>query len=143
MAVLGRTPQPLSRAAGRRLGIPGVSILAAGLVAAAALLPVAQSSNATATGHEIRLLEMRRADLQARINLAQSELAALAAVDRVERRARELGMAPADRWLYVTMTQPAPVTGMPARYLDETVQAAPVARAQPWWRTLLSRLPLP
>ena len=142
MAVLGRTPHPLGRAAGRRLGIPGLTILAAGFVAAAALLPVAQSSNATATGHEIRMLEARRADLNASIHQLQSEVATLGAIERVERRAREqLGMVPAERWLYVGVPQPAPVTGMPTRYLNEEGEPATAPAGQPWWKALLDKLP--
>lgn len=145
MAVLGRSPsQPLGHAAGRRLGIPGFTILAAGFVAAAALLPVAQSSNATSTGREIRLLDARRADLNARIYQAQSEIAQLGAIEGVERRAREeLGMVPADRWMYVSVAQPAPVAGMPARFLNEEETPSAVHRPLTWWRAALDRLPLP
>jgi hypothetical protein len=142
MAVLGRTPHPLSRAAGRRLGIPGLSILAAGLVAAAAALPVAQSSDATATGNQIRRLETQKADLQARIHLTQAEIAQRAAIERVEQRARELGMVPADRIMYVQVSQPPPRAGMPARYLNEE-ESSTVARTSPWWKALLSKLPVP
>jgi hypothetical protein len=143
MAVLGRTPHPLTRAAGRKLGIPGLSIIAAGLAAAAALLPVAQTSRVTTTGHDIRTLETRKADLSASIHLAQADVARLAAGDRVEQRAREMGMVPAGQRIYVMMDQPAPESGMPARYLDEEVLSAPAETARPWWKSLLSRLPLP
>ena len=143
MAVLDRTTRPLSRVTGRRFGIPAAGILAAGFVAAAALLPVAQSSNATATGNQIRTLEMKRADLEARINLAQSEVAELAAVERVDRRARELGMAPAERVLYVNVSEAAPAAGMPARYLNDEGPATESASAAPWWKALARRLPRP
>lgn len=142
MALLGRTPHPVSRAAGRRLGIPAVSILAAGFVAAAALLPVAQSSDATSTGSEIRRLETRKADLLASIHLTQMEIAELAAIERVEERARALGLAPAERVLYVRTAQPPPPTGMPSRYLNAE-EPSTGAAARPWWRTLLSKLALP
>jgi len=143
MAVLGRTPHPLSRAAGRKLGIPGLSILAAGLVAAAALLPVAQASRVTTTGHDIRALETRKADLNSSIYVTQAEVARLAAAERVERRARELGMVPANAALYATLDRPAPPSGMPARYLNEEVDPAPIAAKPPWWKAPLSRLPVP
>jgi hypothetical protein len=143
MAVLGRSPHPLGRAAGRKFGIPGLSILAAGLVAAAALLPVVQASRVTSTGHDIRTLETRKADLSASIHLAEADVARLAAGDRVEQRARELGMVPADHRIYVAVDQPSPESGMPARYLNEEVPPAPVTSARPWWKSLLSRLPIP
>src|SRR5262245_22109030 len=116
MALLKRTPaQPLDR----RIGIPGVAILAAGFVAAAALLPVAQTSITTEAGAEIRRLEVQRADIQARINTAQADVATLASSERIDREARgRLGMAPAARSTYVTFTQPAPSGGVPARFLN-------------------------
>ena len=144
MAVLERmTSQSLTRGIGRKAGLPGLGVLAAGFVAAAALLPVAQSSNATATGHEIRMLERQRADLEARIHTTQADVAALGAVERVEREARgRLGMVPADRWLYVTAAQPAPVGGIPARYLNDE-PAATAGAARPWWKVVLGKLPVP
>lgn len=143
MAVLGRTPHPVTRASGRRLGIPAFTILAAGFVAAAALLPVAQSSDATATGNEIRRLELRKADLQARIHLAQTEVAQQAAIERVEQRARELGLVSAERVMYVRVSEQPPAAGMPSRYLNEEEPPTPAAVSQPWWKTLLSKAPLP
>ena len=143
MAVLGRTPHPLSRAAERRLGLPGLSVVAAGLVAAAALLPVAQTSRVTTTGHDIRMLETRKTDLNASIHLAQADVARLAATERIEQRAQELGMVPAERRLYVNLAQPVPEASMPARYLNEEAVAVSTPPARPWWRALLSRLPLP
>lgn len=143
MAVLGRSPHPTPRAAGRRFGIPAFSILAAGFVAAAALLPVAQSSDATSTGTEIRRLETRKADLLASIHLTQTEIAELAAIERVEQRARELGLAPAERVMYVRVAGSPPVTGMPSRYLNEEEPPAVASTEQPWWKALLSKLPLP
>jgi hypothetical protein len=143
MAVLGRTPHPVSRTSGRRLGIPALTILAAGFVAAAALLPVAQSSDATSTGSEIRRLETRKADLQARIHLAQTEIAEQAAIEQVEQRARQLGLVPAERVMYVHVSEAPPASGMPSRYLNEEEPVSPATIEQPWWKGLLSRLPLP
>jgi hypothetical protein len=142
MAVLGRTPHPVSRASGRRLGIPAVTVLAAGLVAAAALLPVAQSSGATSTGGDIRRLEVQKADLQARIHLAQTEIAEQAAIDRVEQRARDMGLVP-ERFMYVRVSEPPPAAGMPSRYLNEEEPVTPATEGQSWWKALLSKLPSP
>lgn len=136
--------RPSTRPLDRRIGIPGVAILAAGFVAAAALLPVAQTSITTETGAEIRRLEVQRGDIQARINATQADVATLASVDRVDREARErLGMVPAGRSIYVTVTQPAPVSGVPSRFLNDEEAAAPVATVAPWWKTVLSKLPKP
>jgi cell division protein FtsL len=140
MAVLDRS-RPVSL--GRRVGVSGLGILAAGMVAIAALMPVAQTATTTATGDSIRRLEAERAGLQARIHQAQSELATLGALERIEREARgRLGMVPAERVIYVSTDQPAPVTGVPARYLNRDAPAASQpAERQPWWQALMGRLP--
>ncbi len=141
MALLDRPSTP---SLDRRIGIPGVTILAAGFVAAAALLPVVQTSITTETGAEIRQLEVQRADIQARINATQAEVATLASIDRIDREARgRLGMAPAGRSIYVTVTQPAPPSGVPARFLNQEEVVAPAATAAPWWKSVLSKLPKP
>jgi hypothetical protein len=141
MAVLQR---PTPGAIARRVGIPGLGIIAAGFVAAAALLPVAQSSTATATGNTIRRLEAQRADLQASIYAGQSEVATLGATERIDREARErLGMVPATSWLYVTVDDAPPTAGVPARFLEKEVPTAPPATHQSWWKAALSKLPLP
>jgi hypothetical protein len=97
----------------------------------------------TTTGHDIRALEMRKADLNAAIHLAQADVARLGAAERIEQRAREMGMVPAERRVYVTIEQPLPATGMPARYLNEEVASASTTTVRPWWKSLLSRLPMP
>jgi hypothetical protein len=122
-------------------------MLAAGaLVAAAALLPVAQSSNTTTTGYELHRLETRKADLQAAIYNAQTDIAELGSLARVEREARgRLSMVPAERTTLVQVGEPAPeVRQVPARFLpvpeqrEETQQpSVPAGRGL---RTLLSRL---
>jgi hypothetical protein len=145
MAVVDSSrPQSLARGLGRRVGVPGFGILAAGFVAAAALLPVAQSSNATTTGHEIRQLEARRADLQASIYTTQAEIAALGSLERVDREARErLGMIPAERIMYVPASRPPPVAAAPARFLHQQEEPPPAHSSRPWWRAALSKFSLP
>jgi hypothetical protein len=144
MAVLERrSPGALSRGLGRRVGLPGLGIVLAGMVAAGALLPVAQSSDATATGYQIRLLEAQQADLTARLQIAQAEVAALAATDRIEREAgARLGMAPAERRLFVPAKEAAPPHVLPARLRPAVPPAAPVT-PEPWWMAVLERLPRP
>lgn len=136
------TSQEIARGFGRRVGLPGLGIVAATLVAAAALLPVAQSSSATSAGHQIRDLEVRRADLTASIYASQSEVATLGSIDRIEREARgRLGMVPAERWMYVSAPAPPPVAVMPARYLNTSEVPLPQVTDSPtWWRAALTQV---
>lgn len=139
MAILERPSS--GGALGRRLGAPGLGVVAVTLVAVAALLPVVQSSNATTTGHDIRTLEAQRADLQASIAGAEADVAMLGAVERVNQQARDrLGMVPADRSLYLNSNETPPVAGVPARYLQQI--PAPVHREprSAWWQRAIERL---
>lgn len=124
-----------------RIGIPGLGILAAALVAAAALLPVAQSSDATATGEEIRQLELQRVELESRIVVGQAEVATLGSMGRIERDAREkLGMIPADRYLYISVNEPAPPLRVPLRYVEGKLPEPQPATPRPWWRGWAERI---
>lgn len=137
------TPSRRARAAveGSRLRMPGLStVAAAGLVAAAALLPVVQSSNATSAGYETRQLERRKADLQASLYNAQSEIAEQGSLQRIDREARErLGMVPSARTVVLTIDDrpPAPWQ-VPSRFLVPEATPAPEARPA-GWRGLLAR----
>jgi hypothetical protein len=141
MAVLNRSIPATGR--GRRVTIPSLGILAAGLVAAAALLPVAQTSNATSTGGEIRRLDAEKADIEARLYSHQAELAGLVSLERIEGRARDIGLVPADRWMYVTVTDPPPAATIPLRDPDQEEGVHAGDDSRPWWKSLLSRLPVP
>ena len=127
-----------------RLRIPGLrGLAAAGLVTAAALLPVVQSSNATTAGYEIRQLERRKSDLQASIYNAQSEIAELGSLQRIDREARDrLGMVPATRTVMVTVDEAPPAPWrVPARFAEPQEEERPAARPAPTgWRALLARL---
>lgn len=133
--------RPQNPARSARLPRSG-TILTAALVAAAALLPVAQSSNLTTTGYQVRELEQRRSDLQAAIYNAQVDIARLGSLERIEREARDrLGMVPAERTVSVQVRVPPPAPRqIPARYVPEP----PPASTPPagWWHRLLAQLPL-
>ena len=118
MTAFGST-RPRTRV--RSLRLPGLGVVsAAGLVTAAALLPVVQNSTATTAGFETRRLEQRKADLQAAIYQAQTEVAQLGSLDRIDREARgRLGMVPAERAVVIQVKEPAPTGGhVPARFLQ-------------------------
>lgn len=128
----------------RRVGIRGAGVILATttMVAGAALLPVVQSSKATTTGYEIRRLERQRADLEADIYNAQSDIAQLGSLERIDRDARErLGMIPATTSIVVKVDQPAPARrDVPARYLPIEDNSPAPRPASGGWRGALSRL---
>ncbi|MGD9932760.1 MAG: hypothetical protein AB7T37_03495 [Dehalococcoidia bacterium] len=103
-------------------------------------LPVLQSSAATSRGFEIRDLEAEQAQLRTDISLLEGDVARLTSLERVERRARDLGLEQSiEPPLFVTVDTPGPSPArIPSEYLPSNAAAKPVA--EPWWRDVLSWL---
>ena len=139
-----RTHTGGDRVAESRVSLRGVAVLAlAGvMVAGAALLPVVQSSKATTTGYEIRRLEGQKADLQAALYNAQTDIAELGSLARIDREARErLGMVPPSRTIVVNVAEPAPAERqVPARYLPSPPEATPPPAQEGGVRGFMARL---
>lgn len=123
--------------------LPLVLALALVVTGLAGLLPLLLSTNATTTSLTIRRLEEVRADWQASNLQLENEIAALGALQHVEREARgRLGMVPAEGTLQVAVEVAGSWTPyVPSRFLPPA--AAEPQREQPWWRNLLKLLPIP
>ena len=132
------------RAKGRPLGMPVVLTIALVAVGLAGLLPLLQSSQTTTTGYNIRQLERQRNDWEARSHELEAEIASLAALDRVEREARErLHMEAPKDTLYLTVDVPRPERQpVPDRFLPPKKQEG-VEEGRSWWQSLLDLLPFP
>lgn len=131
-------PRPSVSFPGIRLNwwlVWGVVVLGAG-----GTLPVLQSSAATSRGFEIRDLDAEQAQLRTDISLLEGDVARLTSLERIERRAKELGMAESiEPPLFVTVDAPGPAPArIPSEYLPS--QAAEIRTAEPWWRAILSWL---
>ncbi len=131
-------PRPSAAFPGVRLNwwlVWGVVVLGVG-----GTLPVLQSSAATSRGFEIRDLEAEQAQLRTDISLLEGDVARLTSLDRIERRAHELGMVESiEAPLFVTVDTPGPGPArIPSEYLPG--QAAVRREAEPWWRAILSWL---
>lgn len=144
MALADRsTEQTRPRAAPLVRNTPLLLALALVVVGLAGLLPLRLSTNTTTTSLSIRRLEQMRADWRARNLQLENEIAALGALPRVEREARErLGLVPAAGGVRIAVEAERPPTPyLPSRFLP----AAPTETLspRPWWRNLLGLLPLP
>ena len=71
-------------------------IVSISLLALSALIPVLQASLITTQGHDLQLLKQNRTRLTSEIRLLESELAGLNSLERIERRAREIGLIDPD-----------------------------------------------
>ena len=131
------------RARGRPLSMPVVLTMALMAIGLAGLLPLLQSSQATTTGYTIRQLERQRNDWEARSHELEAEIASLAALDRIEKEARErLNMQAPEQTLYLGVDVAAPESHpIPNRFLPPKQETA--KEQQSWWQSLLDLLPFP
>jgi hypothetical protein len=112
------------------------------VVGVSAMLPVIQSSSATSEGFQTQASQSDEARLTAQISLLQADVAQLTSLPRIQRRATELGLGPAENPIYVKVDEPGPAPAkIPSEYLP-----APVPRRDlpaPWWRSLFNLVPFP
>lgn len=109
-------------------------------VALSAMLPVLQNSAATSQGFDIQAIRQREAEIDGEISLLESDVARLTSLNRIERRAQDIGMVPAANPIFVSVNEPGPAPAkLPAEYLPRRSpqQDAPA----PWWKPLVGWLP--
>ena len=73
-----------------------------------AMLPVLQNSTATSRGFEVQQLEAQQAKLNGEIRQLESEVAALTSLDRIQRRAGDIGLVPGSDPIYIQVAEPGP-----------------------------------
>jgi cell division protein FtsL len=108
------------------------------------LLQVNQAGDATSTGYAIRRLELERDEWASQVRRLEAEVAALTALERVERVAtNRLGLKPAVERIYLDVPVPPPDQHLvPRRYLAPEEEELPAAEAgNSWWQSLFKLLP--
>lgn len=111
---------------------------AAGL-AVAALLPIAQTSDATTTGATLQELERERAAAQAEVRLLASQVGELASLSRIEQAASErLHLTVARPTTVLHASTPPPERLLPVRFMPERETGPEESRA--WWQRVLDVL---
>jgi len=115
----------------------GVAIIGVG-----AMLPVLQKSTLTSRGFLLQQHQAEQARLTSEIHLLEADVARLTSQERLERRAHQIGLIPAEDPLYIDVSVPGPEPAkIPAEFLPP--REPTVEDPAPWWRSLLSLLPLP
>ena len=108
-------------------------------IALAALLPVLQSSDATATAATLRALERERAGMQAEVRLLASQVGELTALSRIATVGRErLGLTPALPTTVLSVDIPPPERLLPVRFLPRRAEL--IERSLPWWQQVVDVL---
>lgn len=141
-------PHPL-RGVARSLERPAGPVrsgrwVAAGVavIGVSAMLPVLQKSTLTSRGFLLQEHEAEAARLAAEIHLLEADVARLTSQERLERRAYQIGLVPSEDALYIQVSVPGPEPAkIPAEFLPP--REPTVDDPAPWWRSLLSLLPLP
>ena len=112
------------------------------VVGVSAMLPVIQSSAATSEGFRTQASQSDEARLNAQISQLETDVAQLTSLPRIQRRATELGLAPAENPIYVRVDEPGPAPAkIPSEYLP--APAPKTDLPEPWWRSLINAVPLP
>ncbi len=126
--------RPLRRTRFPAWAWPGLAI-----IAAAAVLPVLQSSDATATGAQLTQLEHARAARQAEVRVLASQVGELASLTRVDQVARaRLHLTPAQPTTVLSVAEPPPVRLVPERFLPRQAPETPPERSL--WQRMLDLL---
>lgn len=119
-------------------------VAALAVAGSAAAIPLVQDSDATTRGYELRDLERNRDEWRARAHGIESEIAALASTDRVQREATQrLGMVRPAQTIFVETNVSGPSANRaPLRYVAERSAADTTAAApsRPLWERVLRAL---
>jgi hypothetical protein len=106
------------------------------IVGVSAMLPVLQSSLATSEGFKTQGSEAQEQQLRGQISELEANVAELTSLDRIQRRATELGLGPASNPIYVRVDEPGPAPAkIPAQYLP--TGTPPAAQPESWWESLI------
>ena len=119
----------------------GWLVAAIALAAVSAVLPVLQNSSVTSRGFDMQALDAEKARLQGQISVLEADVARYTSLSRIERRAEEIGLVPAEGTIYVTVDEAGPAPAkIPAEFLPGP--APETDGPAPWWRSILGWVPL-
>ncbi len=104
-----------------RPGVSGWVIAGVLIVSVSAMAPIVQNSLMTTQGRNLEALEGEQTALQVEMRQLEAEIARLISVDRIARRASEIGLAPGAAPVFVTIGEAGPEPPkIPAEHLPET-----------------------
>ena len=90
------------------------------IVSASAMAPVVQNSLMTTQGRNLEALEGEQTALQVEMRQLEAEIARLISVDRIARRALEIGLVPGANAIFVSIGEAGPEPPkIPAEHLPE------------------------
>ena len=104
-----------------QLGVSGWVVAGALSVSDSALAPVVQNSLMTTQGRDLEALQGEQTTLRVEMRQLEAEIARLISVDRIARRASEIGLVPGANAIFVTIGEAGPEPPkIPAEHLLES-----------------------
>ncbi len=145
MAVVSRTISPPQQQTSTSVAVrfgPFLLIAVTALVIVG-LLRVVQTSQATTAGFAVQVLQQDKLEVETALRQLEADVALLSSLERIEREAQRLGLAPpsAQASVRVNVALPA-ANALPTRFVpEEDAEESAGSGATSWWRSLLKPLP--
>lgn len=111
-------------------------------VSLASLLLLVQTSLVTSTGYDIERLQEIRDDWKQKNYQLEYEIAAFKSLDRIEREAVRLNMAPATQHVYIKVDVPSQAKLTPEIHPPTQKEPESMSKAPGWWEKLMRFLTL-
>ena len=144
MAVVSRTISPPQQQTSTSIAVrfgPFLLIAVAALVIVG-LLRVVQTSQATTAGFAVQVLQQDKLEVETALRQLEADVGLLSSLERIEREALRLGLAPAAEQASVRVNVAMPAAnGLPTRFAPEDAEEGTDSGARSWWRSLLKPLP--
>jgi len=140
----------LARSGGKAapaLRVMPVLLIAGAAIVVIGLLQVVQTSEATTASFAIQRLEQRRLELEASVRGLEADVAALSSLERIDREAARLGLAPPSAQETIEVNVPwsgAEEDWLPSRFApagEEQAGENGSSGGPAWWDGLLDLLP--
>ena len=143
MAVISRTISPPQQQASIAVRFGPLLLIAVAALIIVGLLRVVQTSQATTAGFAVQALQQDKLELETALRQLEADVAMLSSLERIEREAQRLGLAPpaAQASVRVNVALAAANT-LPTRFAPaEDAEESAGSGATSWWRSLLKPLP--
>ncbi len=143
MAVISRTISPHQQQASIAVRFGPLLLIAVAALVIVGLLRVVQTSQATTAGFAVQALQQDKLEVETALRQLEADVALLSSLERIEREAQRLGLAPPAEQASVRVNAALPAANMlPTRFApEEDAEESAGSGATSWWRSLLKPLP--